>query len=118
MPLLPPFNAIVRAFSPTGWLRIRRQGNRVPRLPWAGIALRLWRLSRQSQSLLDGEGGEFADQADGFDADTYYLADQADDVFGIVFPVGIVDDAAAVVCGDLMLSMTHSRALRLPSLYS
>ena len=36
-----------------------------------------------------GQGGEFADQLDGFKADGDDLVDEADDVFGIVFAVGV-----------------------------
>ena len=38
---------------------------------------------------MDWVGGEFADQAD--------------DVFGVGFAFGAVDDATALVCGDLVL---------------
>jgi hypothetical protein len=49
------------------------------------------------------QGREFADQADGFEADGDDLADETDDVFGIVRAVGVVDDAGALVGGDAVL---------------
>lgn len=50
-----------------------------------------------------GEGGEIADEADGFEADGDDLADEANDVLGIVRAVGVVDDAGAFVGGDAVL---------------
>lgn len=53
--------------------------------------------------LLKRPSGEFGNQADGFEAYGDDLADEADDVFGVVFAVGVVDDAAALVGADLVL---------------
>jgi len=52
---------------------------------------------------VERQSGEFADEADGFKADGDDLADEADDVFGIVRAVGIVEDARALVGGDAVL---------------
>lgn len=49
------------------------------------------------------KGGEFADEFGGFHADGDHLADEANDVFGIVLAVGIVDDAGTLVSGDAVL---------------
>ncbi len=48
------------------------------------------------------EGGEGVDDADGFEADADDLADEADDVFGVV-GVGVGADAGAGVFGDAVL---------------
>jgi hypothetical protein len=60
-------------------------------------------------------GGEGVDELYGFDADTHYLADEADDVFFIIRIVGVAGDAAGRR-GDSVLieyrSMTQSSALR------
>jgi hypothetical protein len=54
----------------------------------------------------------------GFQGDGDDLADEAEDVFGVVGAVGVVDDAGAGVGGDAVLCWssigTHSRAERLP----
>ena len=36
-------------------------------------------------------------------AHMHHLADEAEDVFGVIFAVGVVGDAAAFVGGDLVL---------------
>lgn len=43
------------------------------------------------------------DNPHGFHADAHHLADEADDVFGIVGAVGIGANAAALVLADLIL---------------
>ncbi|HWE85137.1 MAG TPA: hypothetical protein VG267_09345 [Terracidiphilus sp.] len=54
-------------------------------------------------TLVDGEGGELADQFDGAEAYGDDLADEADDVLGVIFAVGVVDDAGVLVGGDAVL---------------
>ena len=49
------------------------------------------------------ERGEGGDGLLGFEGDGDDLADEAEDVFGSVFAVGVVDDAGAFVGGDLVL---------------
>ena len=49
------------------------------------------------------EGGEGGDDLLGFEGDGDDLADEAEDVFGVVGTVGIVDDAGAGVGGDAVL---------------
>lgn len=49
------------------------------------------------------QDGKLADKADSFQADGDDLADEADDVLGVVRAVGIVDDAGAHVGGDAVL---------------
>lgn len=46
---------------------------------------------------------EFADDLLGFEGDGNDLADEAEDVLGVVFAVGVVDDARAGVRGDAVL---------------
>ena len=48
-----------------------------------------------ASSLVDAEGGEFIDELDGFEGDGDDLADEADDAFGVVEAVGVIDDAGA-----------------------
>ena len=55
----------------------------------------------------------------GFQGDGDDLADEAEDVLGVVGAVGVVDDAGAGVGGDAVLyrrwlRLTHSRVERLP----
>jgi hypothetical protein len=47
--------------------------------------------------------GQGVDDGYGFQADADDLADQADDVLGIVVAVGVAGDAAALVGADLVL---------------
>ena len=49
------------------------------------------------------EGGEGGDDLLGFEGDGDDLADEAEDVFGVVGAVGVVDDAGAGVGGDAVL---------------
>ena len=53
-------------------------------------------IPRRSVSREQGECGEFADEVDGFKADGDDLADEADDVLGIVLAVGVVDNAGTL----------------------
>jgi hypothetical protein len=48
-------------------------------------------------------GREVADEGEGFEAEADDLAEEADDVFGVVGAVGVESDAAAWVFGDLVL---------------
>ena len=41
------------------------------------------------------QDGKLADKADSFQADGDDLADEADDAFGVVEAVGVIDDAGA-----------------------
>ncbi len=50
-----------------------------------------------------GRAERLADEANGFEADGYNLADEADDVLGIVVAVGVIDYAGALVGGDAVL---------------
>ena len=49
------------------------------------------------------EGREGGDELLGFEGDGDDLADEAEDVFGVVGAVGVVDDAGAGVGGDAVL---------------
>jgi len=49
------------------------------------------------------EGGQGGDDLLGFERDGDELADEAEDILRVVFAVGVVDDAGALVDGDLIL---------------
>jgi len=48
-------------------------------------------------------GSETVDDLDRFEADAGDLADEADDVLGVILAIGVGDDAGAFVGGDLVL---------------
>jgi voltage-gated potassium channel Kch len=51
-------------------------------------------------------GGQLAGAFHGFEGDVDDLADEAEDVLGVVFVVGVVEDAGALAGGDLVLVLT------------
>lgn len=61
------------------------------------------RVSGLASQREERQGGEFADEADGSKADGDDLADEADDVSGIVLAIWVVEDAGALIGGNAVL---------------